>query len=192
MSLRSVFHYSGVAGILCTVLLPLSWILTYTVGSSVETLIDVLSFVGEVLLIFALFGIYGTQVEESGRLGFFGFLLAVIATATALSVNWMPEAEEASTLDLVLLATMATSGLLGYILLGIGSWRAGKFPRWAAVAWPLGWAISIVSVMLVNGEIAGAEVGHILGFLVWSAGIIGASLKLMTVEFEPTSQPQFG
>jgi len=192
MSLRSVFHYSGVAGILCAVCLPLSWILTYTVGSSVETLIDVLSFVGEIALIFALFGIYGTQVEESDKFGFFGFLLTIIATATALSVNWMPEVEQASTLDLVLMATMVTSGLIGYILLGTGSWRAGKFPRWAAVSWPVAWAISTVSVMLVNAEIAGADVAHILGFLVWSAGIIGASLKLMTVEFEPASQPQFG
>jgi hypothetical protein len=187
-----VFHYGGVAGILCAVLLPLSWILTYAVGSSVETLSDALSFVGEILLIFALLGIYGTQVEDSGRFGFFGFLLTIIATATALSLSWMPEVEEASTLDLALLATMATTGLLGYLLLGIGSWRAEKFPRWAAAAWPLGWAISIVSVMLVNAEMAGAEIAHILGFLVWSAGIIVASLKLITIEFEPTSQPQFG
>ena len=157
MSLRRVFHYSGAAGILCAVFLPLSWILHYTVGSSAETWIDVLSFVGEVCLIFALYGIYGTQVEESGKVGFIGFLLVIIATSTALSLNWLPEVDETPTLDMVLLAIMAIGGLVGYLLLGIGSWRANKFPQWAALAWPAGWAISIVSVMLVNGDMAGAD-----------------------------------
>ncbi len=63
--------------------------------------------------------------------------------------------------------------LLGFLLLGIASWKADRLPRWTAVLWVLG------GVLIVPG-FAVQELLVVLGGLIQGAGIVGAGAKLWT------------
>lgn len=186
----------GLACILCGLLLPVSWIVIDIAGEPRSTLTNTLDFVAFTLLIFALVSIYGVQVKESGYSGFLGFLLTIVAVAIALSVNWLPEGEElGGTVDSLML-TMAISGLIGYLLLAIGSRKASVFPTWTALLWPAGWIISVIG-FTVTISAADLQVEYdvylnILGILVWAVGIIAAGAKLAAGVPEPAAEPQFG
>ena len=83
-------------------------------------------------------------------------------------------------------ALMGIAGLAGYILLGIGSWRAGKLPRWAVVLSPLGTVISAIGMMLVNSGFENADYLHVIGISLWGLGMIAAGVKFWS---RPTRQP---
>jgi hypothetical protein len=126
------------------------------------------------LLIFGLMGIYGCQIEESGISGFLGFLLTVLMSCIGLSlISWMPESLEVSDAAETLTLIMGLFGLLGYIVLGIGTWRANKLQRWTAVFWPVGTLISAV-----GGMVESLEILHVIGITIWALGILGAGFKL--------------
>jgi hypothetical protein len=74
---------------------------------------------------------------------------------------------------------MGVAGLAGYILLGIGSWKANKFPRWIVVLWPIGTLISAFGMM--------TEYLHVIGIVIWGLGFIGAGVKLLGGMDESTS-----
>jgi hypothetical protein len=61
--------------------------------------------------------------------------------------------------------------LLGFLLLGIGSWRANKLPRWTAVLWVLGGAL-IVPGFALQEELV------MVGGVIQGAGVVGAGAKL--------------
>jgi hypothetical protein len=67
---------------------------------------------------------------------------------------------------------MGIFGLLGYILLGIGSWKAEKLPRWSVVLWPIGTIISAFGPI--------TEYLHVIGICIWGLGMIGAGLKFLS------------
>lgn len=93
-----------------------------------------LDFVAITFIVFALIGIYGFQIKESGILGFLGFVLTILMSCIGLSViTWSPQHPDLEEGANLLVILMALFGLCGYILLAIGSWRTNKLPRWAAV-----------------------------------------------------------
>ena len=147
-------------------------------GSPGGNLVDALYFIGLILLVFGLMGVYSSQIEQSGYFGFLGFLLTMITTSIALSVNWLPENGEAASIGMTLVLIMAVTGLLGYILLGIGSWKANQLPRWATILWPIGWGVSIFSMALVMSGFEFAAYLHLIGFITWGIGGLGAGVRL--------------
>ena len=181
MSSSNLFRWSGLAIILCSLLLPISWILDIVFDYPRSNFVDSIDFVGLIMLVFGLIGIYGSQTVETGLSGFLGFLLTIITTCIAMSINWLPENGEAASIGFVLAPIMAFTGLSGYILLGIGSWKADKLPRWSAVLWPLGWGVSILGMVLVMSGFEIAAYLHLIGFVVWGIGCIGAGVRLRSI-----------
>lgn len=183
MSSSNLFRLSGLACILSGLLLPVPWIMEILFGSPPSILSMSLDFVAITLIVFALMGIYGFQVEEAGVSGFLGFLLTVLMSCIGLSViSWSPESTEVSGVSEMLTILLGIAGLSGYILLGIGSWKANKLPRWSAVLWPVGTVISAFGMM--------ADFLHVIGIVVWGLGMIGAGVKLWSVTDEPARKPE--
>jgi len=136
MSSSSLFRLSGLAAILGGVLLPTSWILRFVFGVS-RPYTGTVEFIATILLVFGFMGVYGFQHEQSGVLGFLGFLLIIIHNCLALGECWLQNGELSGAAT-VLAPLVGVTMLLGFILLGIGSWQARKLPRWAVVLWVIG------------------------------------------------------
>ena len=127
-------------------------------------------FVATILLIFGFMGVYGCQNEESGVPGFLGFLLIIIHSCSALGECWLQNGEPTGA-AIVLGPLVGITMLLGFILLGIGSWRANKFPRWIPVLWVIGGAL-IVPGFLVQPILV------VIGGVIQGTGIVGVGIKL--------------
>jgi hypothetical protein len=129
MSTSSLFRWSGLAGILCGLLLPVPWIMEVVFGLPPSILSMSLDFVAITCIVFALMGIYGVQIKESGVNGFLGFLLTIQMSCIGLTViSWSPQSGETESAVDMLVLLMGIAGLCGYILFGIGSWKTNKFP----------------------------------------------------------------
>ena len=93
-----------------------------------------------IILVFALIAIYAVQAESSGVLGVLGMILSVIGTTLASGVV-LVEIAGASGVEVDAVTGAGLSGalsllgglafLIGLILFGIATMRAGVFPRWA-------------------------------------------------------------
>ena len=171
MSSSNLFRWSGLAAILGGVLLPMSWILRFVVGVQ-RPLSGTLEFVATILLVFGFMGVYGFQHVETGVLGFIGFVLVIIHKCAALGECWLQNGEPTD-IELVLGPLVGVTMILGFVLLGIASWKANKLPRWTAVLWVVGGAL-IVPGFLVQ------ELMVVIGGLIQGTGFIGAGAKLWT------------
>jgi hypothetical protein len=119
---------------------------------------------------FALIGFYAYQVEESGVLGFLGFLLALI--------GYVFLATPSSSADFFVLGG-SISGL-GQIMLAIGFWIAGKFPRWVPSLWFLSTLLGGLGLTLGEGVGSQSSIFIILAGVAWGLGFIGGGYVLWT------------
>jgi hypothetical protein len=173
MSTSNLYRWSGLASILCGLLLPIPWIMDIIFGKPTSMLSMSVDFVAITCIVFALFGIYSVQIKESGVYGFWGFVLTILMSCIGLSViTWSPQRPDLEGGAEMLVILLAISGLLGYVLLSIGSWKANKFPRWIVLLWPIGTVISGFGMMV--------EYLHVIGISVWGLGMIGAGGKLLS------------
>jgi len=166
---KSLFRWSGLAAILGGVLLPASWILRFAFGVQ-RPISGTVEFVATILLVFGFMGVYGFQYRETGVLGFLGFLLVTISNCAALGECWLQNGELTGA-AVVLGPLVGITMLLGFLLLGIGAWRANKLPRWTAVLWVLGGAL------IVPG-FAFQEALVMIGGVIQGAGVVGAGVGL--------------
>ena len=190
MSSSILFRWSGLACILCGLLLPVPWIMDIVVGAPPSILTITLEFLAITFTVLALIGIYSFQVEGSGVYGLLGFLLTILMSCIGLSlITWSPDITRGEGSAGMLVPLMGVAGLAGYTLLAIGSWKAGQLPRWIAVLWPLGTVISASGMMLVNSGFENADYLHVIGISIWGVGMIAAGVKLWSGTVEPASQP---
>ena len=117
------------------------------------------------LLVFGFMGVYLFQHEETGSLGFLGFLLITISNCIALGECRLQNGEPAG-VAVVLGPLVGITMLLGFILLGIGSWKANKLPRWTAVLWVLGGALIVLGFAVQEMLVA-------IGGVIQGAGVVG-------------------
>lgn len=171
MSSSSLFRWSGLAAVLGGTLLPTSWILRFVVGVQ-RPVSGAVEFVATILLVFGFIGVYGFQHEETGVLGFLGFVLVTISNCAALGECWLQDGELTQA-AFVLGPLVGITMVLGFILLAIASWKANKLPRWTAALWVIGGAL-IVPGFLVQ------EMLVVIGGLIQGAGVVGAGVKLLT------------
>jgi len=169
MSSSNLFRWSGLAAILGGVLLPASWILRFVFDVQ-RPYTGTVEFVASILLVFGFMGVYGFQHEETGVLGFLGFLLIIIHNCGALGECWLQNGEPTGA-AIVLGPLVGITMLLGFILLGIGSWKANKLPRWMPILWIIG-GMLIVPGFLVQPMLV------VIGGLIQGTGVVGAGAKL--------------
>ncbi len=164
-----IIRWSGIALALGGILMTLFWILhpeesvllTDPVSYQQEHILD---FVGLMLFIPGLMGLYARLANRTSWLGLTGFLLTLLPMLVLMGISvvdmliWpsiaqlqpdlilTPEGEFnqssgpfAATISLIVPFSMI--GALGFILLGIAIWRSNVLPRWSglllAIAGPL-------------------------------------------------------
>ena len=169
MSSSNLFRLSGLATILGGVLLPTSWILRFVFSVS-RPYTGTVEFIATILLVFGFMGVYGFQHEQSGVLGFLGFVLIIIHSCGALGECWLQNGELTGA-AIVLAPIVGVTMLLGFILLGIGSWRANILQRWAVVLWVIGGAL-IVPGFAVQPILV------VIGGVIQGIGIVAAGARL--------------
>lgn len=106
-----------------------------------------------------LLGLHARQAASYGMLGTVGFLAALVGTILVLANVLLIRAAERNLLDLLLLLGLVGM-LLGFVLLGIATLRAGLLPQWVGVV-----LILVLPVSALLGDYGG---GLVLG-IVWLA-----------------------
>lgn len=162
MSTTKLIRWSGVVSVLAglwVIGIPLS-----ELGSARQPWIFA---VGTVLAIFALFGIYAVQVEESGVWGLAGFAIGIIG-----EVLLMVEGDPEEPLGMLAGALYA----LGLIALAIGTWRGRVFSRWVPGLWFAaiviglpGYAVeSLMDLFLLAATVAFGLAFIVAGYELWT------------------------
>ena len=138
-----------------------------------------------VVLVFALVALYAAQAEESGLLGILGMVLSVVGTTLVsgvvlIEIAGASGAEADAVLRAGLTSALALLGglafLMGLILFGAATMRAGVFPRWA------GLLLIVGDVVFGAGSFAGAAatIFEILGALITCAALMWLGLSLLS------------
>ena len=189
MSYRNLVRLSASALILAGILIAADWLLVVARIGPRRELTMAVGYTGSILLIFGLMGLYGCQIKNSGWAGFLGFVLAILSNCFTLGQPWLLVSGQWLVLFKWLGILIAITGIPGYILLAIGTWRAGKLPRWSAVVWAVGYTISSTSRMVV---MPGTSINPLvtIGRLLWIAGLMWAAIVMLSVKVAPTTKPK--
>jgi hypothetical protein len=163
MLFRNLIQWGGLASILAAVLLVIADLLGLTfkyydpseaLTTGFYALQSVLTLFVSVLLLFALLGLHARHSEAAGVVGLVSFLVAFLGTALAVGANWSNAffaptvAIEAPTLfesgltgaGRLGVAYVASYSLyvLGWLLVGVATFRARFYPRIAAILLTIG------------------------------------------------------
>jgi len=140
-----------------------------------------------VIMPFLFVGLFAVQRETIGILGLVGALLYGAAfiyfahTTLYALVEQVPDYESLwSRLGSVYTAHGILM-ILGGLLFGAATFRAGRFPRWTAIVFLCGIAIN-----LALGIIATPEIFQVFGSALRNAGLIGMGVVLL---MRPTPHP---
>ncbi len=215
MSSSKLLRWSGLAAMVGYALLaalgPINFlVLPKDVATSVAAtsnawfVTSLLGVIGLLLTLVGLVGLYARQAEKAGTLGLIAFLVTFSGTALVYAWIWMetfvfpllaqaaPRAldhpEQYSSPALLVSALLGPLLLLvGWLLFGLASLRAGVLPRWAAVLVMVGAAVTLVLGLVGVGVPFGnnntlACLGLAwMGYAVWSLkGATPESIAPMT------------
>ena len=109
-------------------------------------LVGALGLAGSLLVYLLILGLYARIASRAGYFGLFAFLTAFVGTGLGLGMNWTyafaltalaqtdPSFVDAGFPGLLGTGIISAAGvgLLGWILMGLSSLRAGVLPRWPA------------------------------------------------------------
>jgi len=154
----------------------------------------VLVLAAHVALVFALVALFAAQAEQSGLLGGAGMVLGVVGTTLVCGVVMVEiagasGAELDGVLGAGLTGALALLGglafLVGLIVFGAATKRAGVFPRWAGLLLILG------DVVFGVGSFAGAAatIFEIVGALITCAALVWLGLSLLLGSGTPAGRP---
>jgi len=138
-----------------------------------------------VVLVFGLVALYAAQVEQSGLLGGLRIVLSVVGTTLVsgvvlVEIAGASGAEVENVLGARLPGALALLGglafLIGLILFGAATMRAGVFPRWAGLLLIVGDAVFGL------GSFAGsaATIFEIVGALITCVALLWLGLSLLS------------
>ena len=199
MANSDLIRWSGLAAILAAGLLSIGALLSLATESenlSVSATTPSYAFssllylLGGVLLLLGLVGLYIRQSGTSGLLGFVAFLVAFLGTALAVGATWAElfvaptlaveapralDAEPTGMLALGFTLTFVVFLPLGWLLFGVASFRAGIYPRAAAI------------LLMVGAVIAGLPIP--LTEIVLYVGVAWLGFVLFTERGETVQQP---
>ena len=168
--------FAAIVGGLCMMVLDLSTLISGAADQPyrvtlVGQITEALFLVGKVLSVIAIPGLYLFQAHAAGRFGLFAFLAAQIGSAMMIGSDWSsvfiaPILEQAvpglseQPPTLLMTGFLLNYGLevLGWLLFGIATFRAGVFPRPAAAILAIGTLLPLVGPSWI--------------FVIWYAALI--------------------
>lgn len=190
MSSSSIYRFSGAALFIGGLAAIIGQLMEAPVapGAPVWILAAALALGGTLLIILGWPGLYFSQAQRAGRLGLIAFVLSLVGLlilvgiqtddafiAPVLAANAATQAFVDREAVPALLLFELISGLLlivGPLLYGIATIRAGVFPCWAAVILIVGSVASVLTVVLHNWNEISAAILFLgitcLGSALWS------------------------
>lgn len=203
MSTINLIRWSGLISLLAGVLYAVgAWL--HPIGEDIAAVnspswvpAHLVYWVSVLLLQLGLVGLYARQVEQTGRLGLLGFVLAFIGTALVGSIllyvsTVLPliasEAQaifdQAATPPIFLLPVFVLGFGLGWVLLGLATMRAGVLPRWSGLLLIIGVTLFVVSEA-VPFEATLAHVLVTVGDVIFGLGLVWIGYALWSEKREP-------
>jgi hypothetical protein len=202
MSTAKLIRWSGLISILAGVLYALGALL-HPVGEDLAAYTSPkwvpahqVYWVAAMLMLLGLVGLYARQVEHTGWLGLVGFVLAFLGTVVVNSIFLMAstvlhlvavqapalfdQAEAPPTFGVLL---VVLGYILGYILFGIATMRAGVLPRGSGLLLILGSAMFMISEALPLT----ASISHLIvtiGDVIFGAGFVWMGFVLWSEKRE--------
>jgi hypothetical protein len=169
MSSANLIRWGGLAAMIAGILRGVSSLApNVAAGESIA----LLYLVTDIFLLIGMMGLYGFQHRESGAWGLGGCLLAIgglaiIRTGAITGLNLYP-------IGAVIFA-------MGLSALAIGSWVAGKLPRWVSIVWVVSTVIGFVGyfapglnfLFVVSGVLFGVSFAS-AGLKVWTDGEVAS------------------
>ena len=171
MSNRVLLRLSGLAAIVAGTLRSAASFLPYSEPTVIR---EILYFTIDIFILFGVLGIFLYQNAEVGKPGFLGFLLAVTGTAIIVGPD--------STLSgIPLYETGAFTLSVGLSLLAVGSWNAGRLPKYASACWIVSTSFGVGGAL-----VGGTDFLTVLAGLAFGIGFIGAGARIWS---DPVLQP---
>ena len=175
MSISNLIRWCGLAAIVAGGLTALMTVLS-PLASEATTAVEWGFLATGLATQFGLIGIYAFQMQGSGWAGLLGFVLALSGNAFFIGPEGSVGGVESGQLGGSIYA-------LGLLFLAIGTWRAGRFPRWIPALWVL--AI-IVGVPAFFSESL-AAISFALGGLTFGAGFVAGGYWLWSRHAAPAT-----
>lgn len=158
--------------------------------------------IASLLILFGLVGVYLRQSEKVGVLGVIGFVLAFAGSAldvggqvifgaiiqpfiAAQAPEWLDPVSPFASSTKLALALIYLPLLLGYVLLGLATLRAGIFPRLGSWLIILAVPIGVLGIAFVGSSFQG--ILQVLGGLVLGFGLLIWGYALWSGKGETTS-----
>lgn len=171
MTSARIIRWAGGLAILGGILFPIASLI-HPPGESLATVrmegwipAHLLGWVSVSFLHLGLVGLYARQVDRAGWLGLIGFVLAFIGGAFAATVQYdtstvipliaerAPELFDQATTPPVFAPPLIVLGfVLGHILFGLATYRAGEFPSWSGLLVSVGIALFFLGELAFLGD----------------------------------------
>ena len=155
--------------------------------------------VSAILMQLGLVGLYACQAEKTGWLGLAGFVLAFIGTALVLSIFFLATAglpliaaeaptifDQAMASPAFIVVMLVLGYIMGYILFGVATMRAGVLPRWAGLMLIIGSSFFLIS----EAELVEGTLSHVIvtiGDVVFGLGLAWMGYALWSEKAERVS-----
>lgn len=161
MSSANLIRLGGLAAILAGILRGINSIISNDASSAAIASLYCLT---DIFILFGIISIYGFQHQESRLWGFFGFLLAIIGIAIIRT---------GAISGVSLYSIGALMFAVGLSLLAVGSWIAGKLPRWIPNFWLLSTTLGFIGYF-----IPGLSLLFVISGIIFGIGFAGAGIKI--------------
>jgi hypothetical protein len=203
MSTTKLIRLSGLATLLAGALYALGALL-HPVGEDLASVTNpswvpshLVYWVSAMLMLFGLVGLYARQAAKAGWLGLVGFLLALTGTAFVGSIFFMASTilpvvatgssgifDQVITPSTFVVLVVVVGFVLGYVLFGVATIRAGVFPRWSGPLLIIGVSLFMISEVSPV-DLAISHLIATLGDVIFGIGLAWMGYALWSEKREP-------
>ena len=162
MSKASLVSLGGIAAVLAGILRGIA---SFIPATAPDVALQLLYILTDIFILLGIFALYGVQYKETGKLGFLGFLIAVVGILVIRS------SKAITGVNLYPAGALIFS--LGLIILGISLWLAKVLPSWVVGLWVL----SILAGVIVY-FVPWLNLLFVIAGLMFAVGFAAAGIKL--------------
>ena len=165
MSKASLVRLGGIAAVLAGILRGIA---SFIPATTPDVAVQLLYILTDIFILLGIFTLYGVQYKETGKLGFLGFLIAVVGILVIRS------SKAITGVNLYPAGSLTFS--LGLIILGSRLWLANALPSWVVGLWSLSVLVGIIVYFVPSLDLLFVVAG-----LMFAIGFAAAGIKLQSL-----------
>jgi hypothetical protein len=165
MSKAGLVSLGGIAAVLAGILRGIA---SFIPAATPDAALQLLYILTDIFILLGIFALYGVQHQEIGKLGFLGFLFAVVGILVIRSSKAITGVNLYPTGSLIF--------SLGLIILSIRLWLANVLPSWVVVLWSLSVLVGIFVYF-----VPALDLLFVVAGLMFAIGFAAAGIKLQSV-----------